>query len=340
MARAVAQLPPADLARCEDPASLWSFGWSRGRERLSDGRPDTFKGSFYANPVLDDPNGPPATEEEVRRFPGLFRPNVWPRESGGVGEEEGSTAAPPGFRAAFLRLGAVVTETGFLVARAVDATVAALRLGGGAGSAGAGAGAGAGAQGAGLEAALRASRAHKARLLHYYAPDAPDVGSAAADAGSSWCGRHTDHGSLTGLASAMFHSEEGEEGEANAGAVVPSGAPGTDPAAGLYVETRAGVEARVVIPADALAFQLGEAAQVASGGLLRATPHRVRAPRGGVGLVRCSRSTFACFLQPDAGAAMVAPAGMDEVAAVGVPRWVPGMTFGEFTEKTFADVYL
>lgn len=47
------ELPPAELARLEDAASRYNIGWSHGREALRDGKPDTHKGSFYANPMLD-----------------------------------------------------------------------------------------------------------------------------------------------------------------------------------------------------------------------------------------------------------------------------------------------
>jgi hypothetical protein len=52
----------------------------------------------------------------------------------------------------------------------------------------------------------------KARLLHYYAKTSADTDSSDGDLEfSSWCGWHNDHGSLTGLVSAMFLNEKGEE---------------------------------------------------------------------------------------------------------------------------------
>lgn len=77
--------------------------------------------------------------------------------------------------------------------------------------------------------------------------------------------------------------------------------------------------------------------QVHSGGLLRATPHYVRAALGlasaGVG-----RNTFAVFMQPDALEPMDAPEGAT-AEAVAVGQWRPGMTFGTFSEATFAAYY-
>ena len=90
----------------------------------------------------------------------------------------------------------------------------------------------------------------------------------------SWCGLHLDHSLLTGLTCAMFMDE-------NSGIGSP-----LDPNdsiflnhslkdAGLYVKDRYGKMVKVNIPTDCLAFQLGEAAQVASRGKLMATPHLV-----------------------------------------------------------------
>ena len=120
------------------------------------------------------------------------------------------------------------------------------------------------------------------RLLHYFPPEPinHDTHRAAADVSTSitdgnltsttttssnkendsskhnrqeeedWCGWHTDHGSLTGLTSAMYMT--GDE-------VVPS----PDPQAGLYIRARQGGEVtQVCIPSDHIAFQMGEAMQV------------------------------------------------------------------------------
>lgn len=52
----------------------------------------------------------------------------------------------------------------------------------------------------------------KARLLHYYAKTSIDSQPSDSDLEfSSWCGWHNDHGSLTGLVSALFLNEKGEE---------------------------------------------------------------------------------------------------------------------------------
>jgi hypothetical protein len=47
-------LPERVRASLEDPASSYNNGWSHGKETLQNGRRDTFKGSFYANPAHDE----------------------------------------------------------------------------------------------------------------------------------------------------------------------------------------------------------------------------------------------------------------------------------------------
>lgn len=54
--------------------------------------------------------------------------------------------------------------------------------------------------------------------------------------------------------------------------------------------------------------QVGEALQVHSGGLLRATPHYVRAAQGPAA-AGISRNTFAVFMQPDVEEPMACPQG-------------------------------
>lgn len=61
-----------------------------------------------------------------------------------------------------------------------------------------------------------------------------------------------------------------------------------DPQAGLWARTRNHKEMRVVYPRNCLAFQIGETAQIFTGGVLRATPHAVQAPRW------CGSSTSRC----------------------------------------------
>jgi isopenicillin N synthase-like dioxygenase len=93
------------------------------------------------------------------------------------------------------------------------------------------------------------------------------------------------------------------------------------PASGLYIRTRGGDLTKVSIPADSLAFQTGEALEIATAGKLRATPHCVRVGAG-EGAEKISRETFALFMQPDT------------TQVIG-----EGETFGSFSKKVFDEHY-
>jgi isopenicillin N synthase-like dioxygenase len=64
---------------------------------------------------------------------------------------------------------------------------------------------------------------------------------------------------------------------------------------------------QIAIPANCLAFQLGESSQILSGGILEATPHCVR----GGSLVNVSRNTMAVFMGPEHQELMKVPTGID-----------------------------
>lgn len=119
-----------------------------------------------------------------------------------------------------------------------------------------------------------------ARLLHYYAiSEADDV--------DEWCGWHNDNSTITGLVPAMWLDEE-------------SGSPASAPAGvGLFVEGRNGEQVAVKAPKDCLGFQIGEASQILSGGVVHATPHMVKGYTSPVGAPKLSRETFAIFIQPN-----------------------------------------
>ncbi|GLI59118.1 hypothetical protein VaNZ11_000949 [Volvox africanus] len=388
LAERIASLPPEVQEKYVDADSSYSFGWSHGKESLANGVLDMFKGSFYANPLVDDqlqpgngdwlqpwafpipadeanptdnqlPSGTamPATPyddtgmpasstasncggylgirsdlevSELRRmYPEYFHKNLWPREEA------------PELEIAFKDLGRLICAVGCLLAEHCDRYVS-LKLGTSPGL---------------VSGVLRRSLNPKARLLHYFAPSETPLagceanqqqqqchpmqqqqqkasGGAAGissvtgdkeDEQQAWCGLHTDHGSLTGLTAAMYLDGQGRE--------VPS----PDPEAGLYIRDRSGVFVRAGIPPDCIAFQVGEALQVHSGGLLMATPHYVRAPRSQLAQ-GISRNTFAVFMQPDVLERMDCPPGADpEHVAVG--QWKPGHTFGEFAAATFQQYY-
>jgi isopenicillin N synthase-like dioxygenase len=135
-----------------------------------------------------------------------------------------------------------------------------------------------------LPSLISTSQTTKARLLHYFPPSPENPLPADDEPIDSWCGFHKDHGLLTGLCSAVFLDSSGNAAEPR---IVSS----PSPASGLYIRTRGGELAQVKIPADCLAFQTGEALEVATGGKLRATPHAVRVGAA-PGMETVSRETF------------------------------------------------
>eukprot|EP01097_Dermamoeba_algensis_P000080 TRINITY_DN1022_c0_g1_i1.p1 TRINITY_DN1022_c0_g1~~TRINITY_DN1022_c0_g1_i1.p1 ORF type:complete len:137 (-),score=27.55 TRINITY_DN1022_c0_g1_i1:56-466(-) len=126
--------------------------------------------------------------------------------------------------------------------------------------------------------------------------------------------------------------------------------PNPDPLSGLYIASRDGSVVKATIPSDHLIYQIGETAQIHSGGILQATPHCVRAASGpqSKGI---SRETFAVFMEPMWMEPMDCPPGVQadnvsltsSVLPPGVPplasRWKIGMSFAEFTDKTLSSYY-
>lgn len=279
-----------------------------GKEKLQ-GTPDYAKGSYYANPQYDRPVEDP---EIIAKYSSFVHPNIWPTED------------LPELADAFKELGQLMVHTGLLVARQCDKfvhknypTYPEDKL----------------------HHIIETSKCCKARLLHYFSRTAEEI---AADNStdleySNWCGWHNDHGSLTGLVSAIYTDDNGNQ------------VPCPDPTAGLYVRNRRSELVKVNIPPDHLAFQIGETAQVHSGGLLQATPHAVR----GANVPGVSRQTYAVFMEPMWDYPMDVPEGVDPAAAQtataaenlprGVPRlgtrWEAGIDFGEFTSRTHQSYY-
>ena len=69
--------------------------------------------------------------------------------------------------------------------------------------------------------------------------------------------------------------------------------------------------ARISIPSNMLAFQLGEVTQIISGGYLEATPHCVVRNSELAGR-KISRDTFALFMEPNGLEKLGVPEGISE----------------------------
>jgi isopenicillin N synthase-like dioxygenase len=304
LAKRFADLPDEIKAKFEHPASYYSFGWSHGKEKMKKGVPDTKKGSYYFNPEYDYPYG----EWGATNFPLLCHPNIWPNEY------------IPGFASNVMEL----SKLGMSIAKSAlghcDRYVHSIYPQYAPDT---------------LTKMSGECRVNKGRLLHYFpiSEAKPD-----ADECDEWCGLHNDHGFLTVLIPAIYLDKDFDLAKC------------PDPDCGLYVRSRSGAFVKIVMPGNAVAIQIGESSTIMSGGLLQATPHFVRAPKTkkAIGI---SRETMAIFLSAKWDAVMSPPIGCstDQIfhgssnLPAGVPtlesRWFPGMTFEEFSQRTFASYY-
>lgn len=229
---------------------------------------DVSKGSYYANPLMDEPE---SSKELQEQFPEYCHPNVWPRQD------------LPELEQAFKELGQFIVGIGKQVAKKCDAFVYSKLVA---------ASPSTNFPPTHLQHVIRDSKTTKARMLHYY-PQSTSVEGESKDDMDTWCGWHLDHGSLTGLTSAMYIDESKQPLE-------ETSCP--DPDAGLYIRNRGHQVVKASIPRDHLAFQTGEALELATRGLLAATPHCVRgatAPKENPQLYSTlARNTFAVFMQP------------------------------------------
>ncbi|CAK4127404.1 unnamed protein product [Aphanomyces euteiches] len=288
--------------------AYYAFGWSHGKESLQ-GKPDYSKGSYYNNPRFNQPTD---DTNLMAKFPTMYHPNIWPHDE------------VPELERAFMELGQLIIDTGLLIASECDKYVQSKCPTYEAGK---------------LHNRITNSRVPCGRLLHYFALDPNQVQKASTDQVteadfSNWCGWHNDHSALTGLVQALFTDMQGKTIE------------NPDPNAGLYIKSRSGEIVKAVIPKGHLVFQIGETAQVLTGGILQATPHAVRGPQ----VPGVNRETLAVFMSVEHDEPMRVPDTMNPEAAgqtthlpKGVPsllsRWNNSMLFHEFTAETHKAYY-
>lgn len=173
---------------------------------------------------------PVEDEDLISRYPAFISPNIWPRED------------LPALEVAFKDLGKLIVSVGLLVSKQCDRYIKkkcpSYREGK-------------------LHHIVQNSLCCKARLLHYFPFESSEESLNDESNFSSWCGWHNDHGSLTGLTAAMFMDPSGSVAE------------NKDPSAGLYIRNRKSEVIKASIPPDHIAFQIGETAQIHSGGILQ-----------------------------------------------------------------------
>ncbi|KAB5514252.1 hypothetical protein DKX38_028158 [Salix brachista] len=296
----LANLPQKVKDELEDPHSRYNFGWSHGKEKLESGRPDLLKGSFYANPILDVPTTDMFLKQ---RYPSYCSSNIWP------------DSALPELETALKALGKLMHDVGLMVAYHCDqygktlcpnVVSKGMEVD----------------ENESLKQILLRSRCHKGRLLYYFpAPRSDCVPDS--DSVSSWCGWHTDHGSLTGLTCAMFKRD---------GVEIPC----PDSTAGLYIKTRTDQIVKVVFGEGEIAYQIGETTEILSRGYLCATPHSVQAPKGEE-VSGVDRSTFALFMQPDWDERLNFPKDMHIHKELVLANSC--LTFGEYSEMLLDKYY-
>ena len=209
-------------------------------------------------------------------------------------------------------------------------------------------------------------------------PEGPKVDSSGAAAAAVtgndnnsplWCGFHNDHGTITGLFPAQLFNATDTPSMSSSSPSPSSPTPTRDrgaddsgtnawasplhctsSSAGLHVACDGVTPRRVVFPADAVAFQIGETAQIVTGGFFRATAHGVRAPRSSRRKTQASRVAMAMFMKPNPWTPLHMPAAASDAADAEalktsplVPplaqRFVRGATFDDFTRATLGAFY-
>lgn len=76
LARDLGNLPEEELKKLECPEAKYLVGWSKGKEKLANDKPDTLKGSYYVNCK----EAPADVVEKYKDLPEYTHANIWPSE--------------------------------------------------------------------------------------------------------------------------------------------------------------------------------------------------------------------------------------------------------------------
>ncbi len=227
--------------------------------------------------------------------------NIWPKEL-------------PQLREAFFDLGRIIRSNGFLLLTVIDQYIKTRFH----------------QYSLDYPNLIKDSSMNTGRMLYYF----PKKYANGQDVADNWCEWHNDHGSLTGLCSAIYVDEAGKEAKVNLSET------------GLYIQNRKGEVVRATFGKDDIAYQLGETLQVHSGGILHATPHAVKVMNDIPDDI--ARITFALFMEPNNEVKLNIPEGaeLEKVKTSNIykvpklqDRYKPGMSFGEFTDATYNKFY-
>lgn len=169
LSKTFGELPEAVQAQYESPETFYAFGWSRGKEKMKGGKADTAKGSYYANPIYDEPT---KDKELIKKYPANYSVNLWPSEH------------VPTMESHFKFVGNFMYHVGLKVLKScdqyLDTQIEEYPKNN-------------------LYNIIKNSKTYKARLLHYY--ELPEEKNEEEDASCSW---HLDHGGLTILTKAVY----------------------------------------------------------------------------------------------------------------------------------------
>lgn len=165
---------------------------------------------------------------------------------------------------------------------------------------------------------------HKSRLIYYYPQN---------EGKNEWVSWHKDFTTLTALTTSMYLNHLTGE--------IISDNEVENPNVGLFVKNRNSELVKIRVEPDTLLIQVGEIAQILSGGILEATPHGVLND----GLQKdISRVVFAVFMQPKGDFTIdcdtpenifIEHEGMISLKG----RWEPKITYNEYIQKTIKALY-
>lgn len=256
------------------------------------GKPDTKKGSYYG--ILHVHNE--LTGKSTKKTPDR---NHWPIKT------------LPELEPAFHHLGNQIREVSFTLFRCIDNYIKSIFP----------------AYDLDYANIIKSSDHNTGRLLHYFPRGNEKIGK-----DDSWCGWHNDHGSYTGLCSALYFDKKGNV--VNDQLKLEK--------TGLWAQNRQGEYIKVTYGKNDIAYQVGETYQIQSGGKLLATPHAVIIDEDIPPDVH--RSTFALFMEPSMDVKLNLPKGsqLSDISTSSlytVPKLQDrytrdGMTFKEFNDET------
>jgi isopenicillin N synthase-like dioxygenase len=177
LSKVFGELPTEVQEKYENPETYYSFGWSRGKEKMKSGKPDFAKGSFYNNPIYDEPT---TDKKLIKKYPANYSKNIWPSED------------VPDMEYEFKKLGGFMYQVGINILKNCDKFLKK-KIGDE-------------YPDYNLTNIIKGSKTYKARLLHYY--ELPQNRNTELDAA---CGWHLDHGGLTILTKALYLDENFNE---------------------------------------------------------------------------------------------------------------------------------